>query len=95
MQTAITMRARSSDPATSHQAAANAAAFAGSQCVRILAALERLGSGTADDIGSACGLTVVQVDRRRKEMERAGLIRMLEIDGKPLVRNGYMVWALA
>lgn len=88
------MRARSTDPATSHAAAANAHLFAGSHCDRILAALEELGSGTAHEIGAHCGLTVVQCDRRLVELQRAGRALVLPgLDGKPIVRAGFRVWA--
>lgn len=90
---AASMRARSTDPNTSHQAAANAAEFAGSHCERILKALEDIGSGTAPEIGQACGLTVVQVDRRLPELERAGRARVIAAGTVPLVRDGYRVWA--
>lgn len=87
-------RARSTDPVTSQEAAANAALFAGTHCERILAALEKLGSGTAQEIGKECGLTVVQCDRRLVELQRAGRALVLHgFDGKPLTRDGYRVWA--
>lgn len=91
----LPMRARRSDPPTSHQAAANAAKFASSHVGRILAALEDMGTGTAHEIAVASGLSVVQVDRRRKEMAEAGLVYMLRQDGKLFTRDGFMVWAKA
>lgn len=87
------MRARSTDPSTSHDAAAHAALFAKGHCSRILAALETLTSGTAAEISATCGLSVVQIDRRLPELERAGKVRVLEFMGKPMVRDGYRVWA--
>lgn len=89
-------RARATDPATSHQAAQGAAAFAGSHCDRIVAAVQQLGEATAAEIGAACGLTVVQVDRRRKELVTAGRLRLvLGADGEPLQRDGMNVLAKA
>lgn len=86
-------RARVSDPESSHVAAAGAERFAGSHVARILAALDSLGTGTAHEIAQRCGLTVVQVDRRRKEMEQAGQVYVLRQDGKVFLRDGFMVWA--
>lgn len=96
-QTAIDFdprRARRTDPETSHAAAANAEKFASSHAGRIVAALKDLGTGTAHEIAVATGLSVVQVDRRRKEMELAGLVHMLRQDGRLFTRDGFMVWAL-
>ena len=89
-------RARASDPESSHQAAKRAERFAASHVGRILAALDQITTGTAAEIAEASGLTVVQVDRRLVECERAGLCRVITYDnGRPLIRNGYRVWARA
>jgi DNA-binding MarR family transcriptional regulator len=96
MELAIQMyerRARRSDPDTSKLAAANAEKFASSHAGRILAALDKLQTATAAEIAEETGLTVVQVDRRRKEMETAGQVYMLRQDGKLFTRDGFMVWA--
>ena len=66
-------RARKTDPATSHAAAARAGEFAAGHASRILAALQDNGPSTADEIAHATGLTVVQVDRRLPEMQRSGI----------------------
>lgn len=87
------LRARRSDPASSHMAAANAERFASTHVGRILAALDELSTATAHEIAVASGLTVVQVDRRRKEMEQDGLVYMLRQDGRLFLRDGFMVWA--
>ena len=75
--------ARATDPATSHQAAAKARLFKGGQAANILAALVRHGPQGPKQLFDFTGLSVVQIDRRRKEMVQAGLIRVLdrEIDG--------------
>lgn len=94
MDEVIFPRARSTDPETSHDAAANAEKFARTHAGRIAVALMAMGSGTADEIARITGLSVVQVDRRLPEMKSAGLARVLEgIDGKPLTRAGFRVWA--
>lgn len=90
----VIARARSSDPITSKEAAVNAEKFAATHAGRIAVALMAMGSGTAHEISQVTGLSVVQVDRRLPEMQRAGLARVLEgIDGKPLARGGYRIWA--
>lgn len=88
-------RARASDPYTSHLAATNASAFAGTHSERILKALDSITTGTAHEIAQACGLTVVQIDRRLCELARIEKVRFLTMDGKPLIRDGFRVWAKA
>ena len=88
-------RARRTDPATSKAAAARATEFADSHAGRILAALDRIGTGTAHEIGEAAGLTVVQTDRRLPELERDGRVYVITQDGKPLIRDGFRVWSRA
>lgn len=87
------MRARRTDPESSHIAAANACEFAGTHAQRILAALEEISTGTAHEIAVESGLTVVQVDRRLCELERGGRVYILTMAGKPLIRDGFRVWA--
>jgi hypothetical protein len=84
-------RARRTDPGTSHAAAQRSLQFAESHASRILLALQ-YGFLNAEEIGEAAGLTVVQVDRRTIELQRAGLIRVRRINGVDLVRNGMRVW---
>lgn len=89
------VRARRTDPITSHQAAERAGRFAPSHSIRILDALRQLVTGTAHDIAWQAGLTVVQVDRRLVELQRTGLARVkLNQDGKPVIRDGFRVWEL-
>lgn len=87
-------RARRTDPVTSKAAAVNAERFAASHAGRILAALETLGTATAHEIAQQAGLTVVQVDRRLCELERAGRAHVITQGGVPLVRDGFRVWSL-
>jgi len=88
-------RARRTDPATSHAAAAKAERFATTHAGRILAALRDLGTATAHELSTATGLTVVQIDRRTIELQRAGLAYVVSMDGDPLTRDGFRVWAAA
>lgn len=90
-------RARNTDPATSHEAAAESHAFDESHKTRIMAAIRELASlrpigATAHDIATLSGLTVVQIDRRLTELERAGRIKCLKENGKELEREGFRIW---
>lgn len=87
------MRARLRDPITSKTAAIESAAFARTHSERILVALED-GTKTAKEISRITGLTVVQIDRRLPELQRAGKVRIVQIDGSDLVREGFRVWGL-
>jgi hypothetical protein len=88
-------RARRSDPSTSHAAAAMSVRFADSHGSRIVEALKEHGRMSPVGIGGMTGLTVVQVDRRVVELERAGRIRQVMEEGKPVVWNGCRVWEAA
>jgi hypothetical protein len=86
-------RARKSDPATSHAAARKAERFAASQKGLLLAALKAHGPLSAAQMHQYTGLTTVQADRRRKDMIRAGLVRIKTMnDGHPVTHNGCEVW---
>lgn len=90
-------RARQSDPSTSHAAAKRAERFADSHAGKILQAIKFfdswLGDGmNAADLSFATGLTVVQIDRRTIELQRKGLIRVKQLGGSDVVRNGMRVW---
>jgi hypothetical protein len=94
------LRARTTDPETSKKAAKRAALFVKGHASRILAALDKLESATAKEIAAHTGLQVVQVDRRRIELIRAGKVRIVTINGLPmgeggiaLVRGGFDVLA--
>jgi len=85
-------RARRSDPSTSHVAADRASKFAESHAGRILADIKRVGTGTPASISANTGLTIVQIDRRLVEMQRKGLIRVVQVCGVDLVIGGYRCW---
>lgn len=82
-------RARATDPMTSIDAAVNAEKFAGSHAGRIMAVLKH-GPLSAPGIGLLSGLTVVQIDRRTKELQAKGLIRTT---GEVML--GCRVWQVA
>ena len=86
-------RARRSDPSTSHAAAAMSVRFAESHGSRIVEALKEHGRMSPVGIGGMTGLTLVQVDRRIVELERAGRIRqVLDDAGNAVVWNACRVW---
>ncbi len=84
--------ARLTDPATSHAAAARAKRFSATHAQRILAAIKHMPRSTPEYYSQMTGLTVVQIDRRLVEMERAGLIRVVQQDGVPVTYRGFRVW---
>jgi len=85
------VRARKSDPVTSHTAARNADRFANGHKARIMEAL-RTSVATAHRLSELTGLTVVQIDRRLPELEKAGLARPVVVCGQLLVIGGFRVW---
>ncbi len=87
--------ARTTDPVTSHMAAANALAFKGSHAERIFSALQRLRSATAHELSDATGLTVVQIDRRMPELLKAKKIQVQVVAGALQIRGGARVWEIA
>lgn len=78
-------RARLTDPATSHKAAERAKRFKQSHADAIAGVLWR--PMIPPEIAKFTGLTVVQVDRRRKELLEAGRIKLT---GN--VRDGFEEW---
>lgn len=90
---AAASRSRNTDPATSKQAGKNAARFADSHAGRILAALKLHGPMSPKQMFDFTGLSVVQCDRRRKEMIELGLVRIKTMDdGAPFTHEGCEVW---
>lgn len=89
-------KARRRDPSTSHAAAKAAERFQASHAGRILEAIrDGFSDGmNADLIAESTGLTVVQVDRRTVELQRKGLIRVRQVNGRDVVWNGMRVWEL-
>jgi hypothetical protein len=89
-------RARATDPATSHSAAAMVCHIANSHKIRILEAIksvsDRTLGATAGEIAAASGLSVVQVDRRLIELQRENRAYVVKYSGGDLVRGGYRVW---
>lgn len=65
--------ARSSDPATSHAAAARITEFASGHCGKILAALKAHGPQSPQQLADLVGLNQFQVCRRLPELQKSGL----------------------
>lgn len=86
-----TTHARRSDPGTSHMAAKRAKNFADTHKGRILAAIQRCGHATAHSISCYTGLSIVQVDRRTKDLQRDGLIEVVQENGRDKMRGPYRV----
>jgi hypothetical protein len=90
------LRARASDPITSHSAAAMVCHFSNSHKTRILEAIKSVSNqslgATAGEIAAASGLSVVQVDRRLIELQRESRAYVVKYAGGDLVRGGYRVW---
>lgn len=83
----FTSLSRHGDPITSVIAGRNADKFAASHAGRILAVLQLHGDLSPKQISDYTGLTVVQIDRRRHEMKRDGLIQVMDE-----IRHGCQVW---
>lgn len=90
-------RARTTDPLTSHAAADGAAKFADSHAARILHVLQDAPPDgmCASEISDVSGLTVVQIDRRTIELQRKGLIRTVQRNGRDLIVGGMRCWEVA
>jgi predicted ArsR family transcriptional regulator len=67
--------------------------FANSHGNRIVEALKEHGRMSPVGIGGMAGLTVVQVDRRLVELQRAGRVQVVTDEaGNPVVWSGCRVW---
>lgn len=86
---------RASDPISSVLAAERAIKFAGNHCDRILADLKRRGQATPHEMQCTTGLTVVQIDRRLPDLQKAGKARVVQRGGIDLMRGGARVWEAA
>jgi len=76
------VRARRTDPQTSHRAALDSVRFADSHAGRILRCLQLHGKRDTHQIAQITGLEVVQVDRRSSELVRSGLVKVVDTSGK-------------
>jgi len=84
------VRARRTDPQTSHDAAKAAERFATTHTGRILAALKAHGPSTPAELSCHTGLTVVQIDRRLPEAQAMG-----KAFPTGEILGGYRVWKCA
>ena len=83
---------RASDPLSSGLAAERAIKFAGNHCERILAALKAAGQATPHELEATTGLTVVQIDRRLPDLQKAGKAQVVQRGGMDLMRGKARVW---
>lgn len=94
MNTPIQHLVRAHDPISSVMAAERTPQFASGHCARILAALAK-GQATPHEMQKSTGLTVVQIDRRLPELQKAGKARVVRQCGEDLMRGGARVWEAA
>lgn len=67
-----TRAARSTDPATSHQAAQAATSFAGTHCERVHRALQLCGPMDPEQIGVMLGMESYATRKRLADLKRVG-----------------------
>lgn len=84
--------ARSTDPGTSHAAAASAKELQADHYVRILGTLKQHGELGKDGIASRCDLTSYQVSKRLTELARLGLIEWTGRTVKSTAGRGEREW---
>lgn len=87
----VTHLVRARDPLSSVMAAERTPKFASGHCARILAALAK-GQATPHEMQKATGLTVVQIDRRLPDLQKAGKARVVQQGGEDLMRGKSRVW---
>lgn len=86
--------ARSTDPGTSHAAAASAKALQGDHHRLILACLEQHGPASKDRIAALTRLNGTQVARRTVELQRAGQIEPTGTTATSTAGRQERVWRL-
>lgn len=86
---------RATDPATSRASAASAGNLAQNHARMILDALAGLGEGTASAIAVKAGLDPVQVNRRMKDLHRAGRVELTGETSPGHAGRMERVWRLA
>ncbi len=87
--------ARTSDPVTSHQAAASAAAFAGAHPARVLDALPAGLQLGAEEIGDRIGMDAYQVRKRLPELKALGLASPTDRTRTTRSGRGERIWVRA
>lgn len=84
--------ARTSDPVTSHQAAARVAEFAGAQRARVLEALPAGLELGAEEIADRTSMDAYQVRKRLPELQARGLARPTERTRTTRSGRGERIW---
>lgn len=95
----VVQRCRRTDPSTSVAAAERTKKFANShadRCLVAIRALTAVGSwATQNSIAQQSGLSSAAVGKRLPEMERAGLIKVLQAGAGDLEYQGCRCWGIA
>jgi len=89
------MRARATDPLTSHEAADRVDEFAGAHQERVLQALRLLGFAGAEQIGELVGMPAYAVRKRLSELQRDGLADVTGETRKTASGRSERVWRAA
>lgn len=87
----VTHLVRAHDPLSSLLAAERTPQFASGHCASILLALAK-GPATAHELQARTGLTVVQIDRRLPDLQKAGRARVVQVGDQDLMRGNARVW---
>jgi predicted ArsR family transcriptional regulator len=87
------VRARRTDPSTSHEAAARVSEFAQCHQTLILAALRRFGRAGAEQLAAATRLDAYQVRKRLSELESAGAAQPTGDTRKTVSGRSERVWS--
>ena len=85
-------QARTSDPETSHEAAASMYDEAKAQRGHILWCLHEYGGMTADGLDQALGLRVTSAGRRLPELESEGLVRKTQRQAMTRSGRSAIIW---
>jgi len=86
--------ARTSDPATSHQAATRVSEFSRGHCGAILFALREHGAMTVDEIAAAARLQSQQVNKRTADLFDRGVIRPTGYERRSASGRMERVWEI-
>lgn len=83
---------RASDPITSFEAADRVKEFQADHCTRILAALKRIGTAGAEQIGAMTGMDAYQVRKRLPELQKNGLVQPYSETRKTSTGRHERIW---
>ena len=87
-------RARSTDPDTSHSAAARLNEFAAGHCRKIYAKLGAMGAASAEQLGDALGMDPYAVRKRLADLAHAKLAEATKEKRMTRARRAERIWRL-